>query len=248
MVRYTIEQFARHPAFDVSQHAIFAFKRDGYGNFLVVDANGCPLSEEERSRKLSLSESDGLAVLPCARFAEHQVESFSTYSPSPPPRLYSVRLDQSIVAIEEDGSFEVPDVGEPCPRLAPGQDVRYAGRVNFVIDREGWLIVGSRHHHILSGNDEVGGAGYLVFGDDGTVGEVNLNFSGHYRPPLSAGYVRYVYRGLRSHPLLLFAPRPEVNGRVFDEESQRTSRIRFTTAELESDDAALDELIERLLI
>ena len=49
----------------------------------------------------------------------------------------------------------------------------------------------------------------------GVVTEINLNFSGHYRPPLSAGYARYTYRSLVSHPLLTFRPRlPHIRTQV----------------------------------
>jgi hypothetical protein len=84
--------------------------------------------------------------------------------------------------------------------------------------------------------------------DEGRVEAIQLNFSGHYRPHLSPEYVRYIYRALRGHPLLEFNPAVEIRGRKFDEQSFRSSVVKFSPEELEVDDETFDESLEMLLV
>ena len=51
------------------------------------------------------------------------------------------------------------------------------GKLNLVIDAEGWLIVGLKGHHLLSGGGMVAGAGHLVAGATGKISEIHLNFA-----------------------------------------------------------------------
>ena len=121
------------------------------------------------------------------------------------------------------------------------------GKVNFVVDEGGRLIVGLKGHHILSGGGRVGAAGHLVFGPDGDVVEMHLNFSGHYRPKLDAGYVRYTHGLLSGHPLLTIGRDCKVQGRVFSDVSDRSSVISFLPEDLSIEAEDLDLLIETAL-
>ena len=116
-----------------------------------------------------------------------------------------------------------------------------------MIDRDGWLIVG-HGHHILSGGHPVGAAGQFTVEPDGTLGEINLNFSGHYRPPLSGDYARYTLRVLMAHPLIQISENCKITGRKFDDNNLRSINLRFTIEELLGDDSTLDESIEYSIV
>ncbi len=117
------------------------------------------------------------------------------------------------------------------------------GKWAFVIDRDGWLIVGNGHH-ILSGGNPVGAAGQIIVEPSGVIGEVDLNFSGHYRPGLNGEYARYTFRAIDSHPLLILSPDCRVCGRKFQGLDLNAPRLKFTIEELTNDDPMLDLLIE----
>ena len=154
--------------------------------------------------------------------------------------------DQSIIALEAAGE-ETFEQGPPGPRYSPDQPRSTSGKKAFVIDREGWLIFG-HGHHILSGGSEVGAAGQVVVEPSGVIGEINLNFSGHYRPPLDGDYARYTYRALAGHPLLTLSPDCRITGRRFDESDFHSINLKFSAEELLDDDTALDESIEFALL
>jgi hypothetical protein len=128
-------------------------------------------------------------------------------------------------------------------RYGPSSERMNSGKKAFILDHEGWLIVGMGHH-LLSGGQDVGAAGQLTIDQKGQVVEIHLNFSGHYRPPLDGIYTRYVYRSLRSHPLLEFAEDCRVSGRKFDDHGELSTVLRFNSDELESDEIDLELLIE----
>jgi hypothetical protein len=174
--------------------------------------------------------------------------TFLEYMPSRPPRLYGIQIDQSVTALEEDGDLHIIPHCDPSLRYSIDNPVIPTGKPNFVIDEEGWLILGMKHHHFLSGGGHVGGAGHLIIDPSGYVDEMQLNFSGHYRPPLSPEYVRYVYRTIRSHPLITTNPDCKIKGRKFNEETLDSSLIWFDPGDLEGDDPALDEYLERALL
>jgi hypothetical protein len=75
-----------------------------------------------------------------------------------------------------------------------------------------------------------------------------LNFSGHYRPPLTLEYAQYVFRALANHPLLSIERTCRILGRKFDEATYSSSVISLTSEELGSDDPELEEALEMTLI
>ena len=87
-------------------------------------------------------------------------------------------------------------------------------------------------------------AGQLEIEPSGLVAEINLNFSGHYRPPLDGNYARYTYRVVSGHPLITLSPDCQIKGRIFDEVNVASRQLRFGASELLSDDPELDQLIE----
>jgi hypothetical protein len=242
-VVYTVESFVRNPAFDASAHVVFRFSR-GVGNSFVLDYDGNPISEEVRQQKLELLDAEGCESIRYTEFTREQVASFIKYKPPTPPRLYGVHIDQSVTALEEDGDIQVTPGSSPTHHFSIDNPVIPTGKPNFVIDKDGWLILGMKHHHLLSGGGHVGGAGHLLIDASGQVEEMQLNFSGHYRPQLSSEYVRYVYRTIRHHPLVTTNPNCKITGRTFNEETYETFRIGFEASELEVDDLALDEYLE----
>ena len=94
----------------------------------------------------------------------------------------------------------------------------------------------------------MGGAGHIVITESGSVGEVHLNFSGHYRPPLTPEYVCYAFRTLANHPLVSIERDCEILGRLFDEEAVRSSVIKFASKELITDDPKAQEELEMMLV
>ena len=246
---YVIEAFKRHPAHDVSPHAIFRFRIKRFERF-TVDVDFREIEDE--SEQLRLLEAEGYQdsdEAPAGRsYTRDQVRRFKTYSPPLPPRTYPIQRDQLIATIEpDDGDPLDYDYGPPCSPLAPDSPPKGSGKVNFVVDEGGHLIVGLKGHHILSGGNRVGAAGHLTFGSDGKVVEIHLNFSGHYRPKLDAGYVRYTYGLLAGHPLLSLSTDCKVQGRVFSEVSDRSTVISFLAEDLTTEAEDLDLLIETAL-
>jgi hypothetical protein len=244
--RYVVDAFKAHPAFDLSPYAIFRFRIKRFEHFAVALDFRAIEDEAEFLRLLEregYQERDEFAL--ARSYSRGQLERFRAYTPPSSPRTYSIQRDQLIAIIEPDGSEPLEyELGAPQPRLSPESSLPGSGKVNFVIDEAGWLIVGLAGHHILSGSRRVGGAGHLVFDAKGEVTEIHLNFSGHYRPRLNGDYVRYTYAILVGHPLLTISPACAVRGRVFSEISDRSSVITFQPEDLSVDSEDLDLLIE----
>jgi hypothetical protein len=246
VVLYVIRSFIEHPAFDVSDHVVFRFRRD-LADILDLDYHGNPLDLDGYRNKLRLLDLDGNGGDVDIAFTESQINDFAAYRPEPPPRLYPMHRDQLIIAIEE-GDDERFEFGPPESAYSIENGVISTGKNNFVIDAEGRLVVGIKGHHILSGGTDVGGAGHLKIEESGEVSELQLNFSGHYRPPLSIEYCRYVFRTITGHPLLVMKPGYLIQGRIFDESTGTSVVIRCDPKDLITENDITDEHIERLLI
>ena len=171
-VVYTINSFAQHPALNTHPEAVFSFRLTG-GDEAILDIQGQPVADKRP--KLAIVDAEGIGaevelVVPAIDFAD--------YRPEPPPRRYGMHRDQTFTDLEADGESEPIS---PEPRLAPGSPI-HSGKLNFVIDDEGFLIIGGVGHQILSGCRRVAGAGHIHITTDGMVSRLDLNFSGHYRP------------------------------------------------------------------
>jgi hypothetical protein len=142
----------------------------------------------------------------------------------------------------ESADSQSIESGKSKDPLSIDQPGLTSGKKAFVIDEDGWLIVGFGHH-ILSGGNPVGSAGQFSVDSNGEISEINLNFSGHYRPPLDADYARYTFRVLINHPLLKISQNCKVTGRKFDESSLRSTSLLFSKPELLSSDSLLEESI-----
>lgn len=246
---HVIQAFKGHPALDVSPHAIFRFRIKRFEKF-SVDTEFREITDESEHLRLVEREGyeDGDTGSSTRSYTREQVARFRSYSPPMPPRLYPIQRDQLIATIEpDDGDSLDYEYGPPCAPLAPDLPFMGSGKVNFVVEEAGRLIIGLKGHHILSGGNRVGAAGHLVFGPDGDVIEIHLNFSGHYRPRLDADYVRYTYGLLTGHPLLAVSGDCKVQGRVFSDVSDRSTVIRFLPEDLTIDADELDLLIETAL-
>jgi hypothetical protein len=242
-VDFVIESFRNHHALELSRHAIFHFKKDKYETFqLSIDKQAVV----DPTASLLLLESEGQGSEPSFEYTDGQKSTFLKYQPEEPPRLYRMYLDQMTIDLESEDA-PTAEMTDPRPYLSPWQDSLTSGKKAFVIDRNGWLIVG-HGHHILSGGHPVGAAGQFTIEANGIVSEINLNFSGHYRPALSGEYARYTFRVLKSHPLLRISEECKITGRKFDDASMRSVNLRFTSEELLSEDQALDESIEYTLL
>jgi hypothetical protein len=237
---YIIESFKGHRAFMLSEHAVFQFHSSPTSKIFRSTSGGRIDKPYER---LKLLDEEGLGDSVSVIHTPVQVIQFENYSPIRPPRLYGMHLDHSISSIDEadDEGFEY---GEPAPRLDLRQTTFRPGKNNFVIDRDGFLIVGISGHQILSGGQAVAAAGHIHFDSRGSVVKLETNFSGHYRPPLSADYLRYVYQVIAKHPLILLDDNCQFRGRWFDEESMNSKPLEFHQEDLESDDPRLDQWIE----
>jgi hypothetical protein len=244
---YAMESFLGHPAFDASEHVIFHFSAKRYEGS-TVDRRGELLSAADITLKLELLENEGLEHGASNGFDAQQIERFRGYQATPPPHLHAMHRDQLVINIEEGDSIDDFRPGPAHSIFSPESPDLSVGKNNFVIDTTGRLIVGAVGHHILSGGNAVGGAGHLIVQGSGQIGAVHLNFSGHYRPPLTFDYVRYVYRSLLNHPLLSFAEECEILGRKFNDDADRTSVIKFTAAELLADNPEGEEALERILL
>jgi hypothetical protein len=237
---YIIESFKNHPAFALSANAVFEF-HTGFLKKVYRSASGTPI--DNPYERLKLLDEEGLGESASAIYSPDQAIQFQTYAPIRPPRLHAMHLDQ--IATEIDGTDDEGfHFGDPAPRLDLNQTTFRPGKNNFVIDSDGRLIVGISGHQLLSGGQRVGGAGHIHFDSQGTVVRLDTNFSGHYRPPLSADYVRYVYQVVATHPLIMLADDCRFFGRWFDEETVRTQVLEFSRDEIASDDPRLDQWIE----
>ena len=242
IVEYIVESFQRHTAFSLSPRAIFQF-HTGITDKQFFSTTLDPVSDPHEA--IRILDEEGLRETVEPEYTPAQVVRRLSYTPPRPPRLYSMHLDQVVTSIDgtDDAGF---DYGPPADRLDVTHVEFRAGKNNFVIDPDGWLIVGMSGHQILSGGNKVGAAGHIHFHTSGVVSRLDLNFSGHYRPPLSAEYVRYTYRAISGHPLITLANDCEYSGRWFDEVDVNTHVIKFDRDELESDDPGLEDQIDSL--
>jgi len=239
--RYVVRSFAKHEAFDLAPGAVFRFYKAQYESWHQSPDGSVIDDPQVRLHELLL---EGVV----ASYDSRRKALYRAYRPAEPPALYPMHLDQSVRAIEDgdpDGGFTY---GEPAPRLSDDLEPPDRGKNNFVIDRRGWLVIGMTGHHILSGGQDVGGAGHLHLEPDGTISRLELNFSGHYRPPLTADYCRYVYKTIRSHPLADVKDGCQFAGRVFKGCEAVSTVLTFTKADLEGDDPEFDLFIESLLL
>lgn len=235
LVRFVIDAFQNHQAFDISPHAVFEFTRARLERF-YVGPNGLPLENVADRQKLLDSEgqgTDGGGLLPADRVA-----AFSRYVPTSPPRLYAMRRDQLAETIEL-GDLEAFEIGDFKPAYSPADGRLSSGRKAFVIDPGGRLVIG-HGHHLLSGGRAVGAAGQIVVDEGGVVTSINLNFSGHYRPRLTAEYARYTYAALIGHPLLSFDPDCPITGRQSFSLDGPLTLIVLEPDELIADDGRLE--------
>ena len=247
VVAFAIDSFQRHPAFDVSVHTLFHFSRAIADSF-SLDRHCQLLSGEQCTRSRELLELEGLGGEVTNRYDTGQIQAFCDYHPTKPPRMHAMHRDQLVVSIEEGDDILDFQPSAPRPIYSHELPNLFVGKNNFVIDSSGYLIIGMEGHHILSGGQTVGGAGHLIIAESGELGEIHLNFSGHYRPSLTLDYARYVFRTIANHPLLSIEKNCRILGRKFDEETYNSSVIKLTAEELRSDDPELEEALERLLI
>jgi len=239
-VQYVIDSFCRHQAFDVSPYAVFTFSR-GIADSFRVSIDGNLLVDDAEHQRLLEEEGQGESLAP--GFSAAQLEAFHHALAFPPPRLYAMKLDHQQDPIDFDS--EGFDVGPAKPPFSPADGPLRPGRKAFVLDDMGRLIVGYGHH-LLSGGNPVAAAGQLHVDQDGKVSEISLNFSGHYRPPLSAEYARYTYRSLIAHPLLTISDDCRISARKSFDLATSLETLVFTPEELTSDDPALDIAIDNI--
>jgi hypothetical protein len=240
--KYVVDSFRQHTAFSLSPNAVFQF-HTGLTEKVFLSTSLARIPDPHD--RLRLLDEEGLGDNITLDYSPAQIIAFHSYAPPSPPRLYSMHNDQQITSI--DGSEKDPfEYGEPMRRLGPEQAEFRVGKNNFVIDSSGWIIIGMSGHQILSGGQALAAAGHVHLAGDGAVTKLDLNFSGHYRPPLSAEYVRYVYHAFAGHPLMTLSPRCEFYGRWFDEQNVNTQVFQFERAELHSDDPELGYRIESL--
>lgn len=241
-VQYVIESFVKHPALALSHHAVFQFRRRGIASSFFVDIRGQQIDDPTEYHRRSATEGyDGDLA---SGFSEEEHAAFVQYKPTLPMKLYAMYRDQLIAAIEDEPDAEPFIPGEGKPRYGLDGARMGSGKRAFVLDRDGWLIVGDGHH-LLSGGQVVGAAGQLIAGKDGTIQAINLNFSGHYRPPLDVNYARYTYRSLAGHPLLTLAAECVISGRKTAQD-ELGPMLRFLREELIDDSFPLDEMIESI--
>lgn len=232
IVSYIIRYFSNHTALELSQHAIFRFHKSHLESF-TVDENQEIITNE--SLRQSLVESEGEGNIIVRKYSEDQIHLFKSYNPKKPPRLYNIKLDQ--FSIESDSEDEQFELGTPQPKLSPESSPLTSGRKAFILDRDGWLIVGSGHH-LLSGGHPVGAAGQFQIGELGEITDLSLNFSGHYRPKATSEYLYYTYQTLHQHPLVLFAQGHSISARIHDGADLGLDLYKFQSRDL------LDELLD----
>ena len=117
---YVLEAFKRHPALDVSPHAVFQFRVKRFEKF-SVDIGFAAI--EDVSEYLRLLEEEGYQdrdEVPVDRsYTRDQIRRFKRYSPPLPPRTYPIQRDQLIATIEPDDDDPLDyEYGPPCPSLA----------------------------------------------------------------------------------------------------------------------------------
>ena len=239
-VRYLIDSFSNHQAFDLSRHATFQFSRALADNFWV-SPDGQPVDDHAERLRLAEFEGQGSEELP--PFSLAQVRAFARYLAEPPPRLYPLQQDHLVDPIDFD-DHEPIEVGDFQAPYSPGQGRLTSGRKAFIFDDKGRLVVGYGHH-LLAGANPVGAAGQISVDEAGIVTEIHLNFSGHYRPPLSAEYARYAYHSLVDHPLLEFADDCKINARGSFNMSSNFEMVSFSAEELLTTDRSLELKLDR---
>jgi hypothetical protein len=239
---YVISAFVMHSAFDVSPFAFFSFKFSREGRFHLSPKGDSLEDIGENQRQIELEELDA-SERRIPPYTRDQLSRYAQYVPAPPSRLYSIHEDQLTTCLEIDGLAEI-DLGLRCPRLSPHIPIPDSQKPNFVIDEEGWLILGVKGHHILSGGVAVGGAGHLILEATGEVAEIHLNFSGHYRPTLDGDYARYAYVTIVNHPLMRISENCIIKGRLFPETSGIPEVHSFSADDLLSEDSDLDMWLE----
>ncbi|WP_337173604.1 hypothetical protein [Paludisphaera sp.] len=239
LVRFVIDAFQKHQAFDVSPHAIFEFSRTKLERF-DVGPDGVPvLDAAEFNKRL---EAEGQGTDGGGPFPDDRTVAFARYVPTLPPRLYAMKQDQLAEALDLDDR-ETFEVGDFKAAYGPADGRLSSGRKAFVVDPNGRLIVG-HGHHLLSGGRPVGAAGQIYVDEEGVVTTINLNFSGHYRPPLTAEYARYTYTALIGHPLLSFTADCAINGRRNFSLEGPLTLIAVDPHDLLMDDGRLEYLLD----
>lgn len=238
-VTYITQSFERHYALRLNPRAIFRFYKDMYESW-CINASGL-LIADPREQLLSL-EGEGLGETASVGFTHGQVARFALYQPDQPSCLYAMHHDQCITSLEDDDSQPFA-AGPASPRFTPEFRLS-SGKNNFVIDREGWMVLGACGHQILSGGHGVGGAGHVYIDRHAIVSRIETNFSGHYRPTLTGDYLRYVCRTMVSHPLLTIADNCTLAGRVFKDCDAVSKALDFRWEEVEEDSDRLDLCIE----
>ncbi len=240
-VKFIVDAFRRHGAFKLHPDAVFTFFRARFDSWRIT-GDGLPVGDYGTVIRDLLDEGLGETIL--EEDDEHRLSAYAHYTPVRPPILYPLQTDQLVASLEEYGDLQLYELGNPIDRLSPRTKDLRRGKNNFVIDTEGWLIVGPSGHHLISGGREVGGAGHIYFGPDGVIDRLDLNFSGHYRPQLTSDYARYIYNSICRHPLLKVSPDCTFSGRCFRDCDAVNPLLSFTKEELESDDPDLDLRIE----
>lgn len=244
LASYVIEAFSRHRAFALNPSAVFKFSKRNF-EYEYVATNRDIISLEDYDERLKGLENEGVGDDVAVAYDSQDTRRFRGYTPPKPPALYPMQRDQSVLELEEPDAEEF-EYGPAVPHLALDTEPLKSGKNNFVIDHDGWLIVGMTGHQILSGGAHVGGAGHISIERSGEVSRLEMNFSGHYRPPLTADYVRYVYKTITEHPLLNVAVNCSFHARKFDNCDANSAVYEFSREELGSDDPRLDYWIESL--
>ena len=245
LIAFVIDSFLNHHALEVSPFAVFRFAK-GLADNLWITHDRKVLTVDELVDFQERLTNEGQGDVAFRHDNSERIIAFATYTPIAPLRLYTMHRDQLMIEVEheDDAVFETSAGQSP---LTPTSPPLTSGRKAFVIDRAGWLVIG-HGHHILSGGQPVGAAGQIVLDDHGLVDQINLNFSGHYRPDLDAEYARYTYRSLARHPLLSVAQTCRISGRKFDDENVASTVLEFTASELLTDDPDLDFAIETAML
>lgn len=242
-LKWLIDAFHRMQAFEVSPYAYFRFPLMDYKT-LLVRADYEIIEDHSELDDLLAREGQGTDGL--YRFSKSQEENYKIYVPEPPSRLYPMHLDQLLDPLDYDTPPRDDDdpfvAGDFEPRYCPADGSLGWGRKAFVLDQQGYLILGAGHQK-LSGGQNVGAAGQLTIDGNGSVSKIHLNFSGHFRPPLTAQYARYVYSVLIKHPLLSIAPECEITARKVTGLAELSKPIPLDPDELLSDDGRLEDLL-----
>ncbi len=244
LAQYVVRSFRDHEAFFLSDRTVFRFSRGRFDPW-HIDAGLAEVVDPEAALLALRAEGAGDELRLGGPGWE---EAIGRYLPEVPPRLYPIDQDQLLAFLEEGEGDRAFEVAAAEPRLGVGSGPLRAGKNNFVIDQEGWIILGMAGHHILSGNRPVGGAGHAHLAPPGEVTRLEVNFSGHYRPELTADYARCVFRAFESHPLIRLATDCGFAGRAFHGDAAVSRVIEFTRVELESDDPQLDWSIAALFM